>query len=142
MTVEVLLSQRDRRVVTVPMNKTLKATVTLMRSENVDAVVITDICATEGEAVFGVLTRQDVIDALADYGLAAFAKPVSKLKTGNLVYCDVKLPVSRLIAMMQERAARYAVVMDHDSLVGLVNVSDILFSGYAAFAPAYGSGVN
>lgn len=140
MIVEALLRQRDRRVVTVSMNKTLKAAATLMRSENVDAVVITDYCATEGEAVFGVLTRQDITKALADHGLEAFDRPVSKLRTTSLVYCDVKQPVPKLISMMQERAARHAVVMDRDSLVGLIDASDILFSENAATDPVYSAG--
>jgi CBS domain-containing protein len=142
MIVEALLHHHHRRVVTVPMDKTLKATVALMRSQNVDAVVIMDFCATEGEAVFGVLTRQDVINAVADHGLEAFAMPVSKLRTSSPVYCDVKQGLSQLVGMMRERSARHAIVMDRDCVAGLIDASDILFSGHSENAAAHGSGMH
>jgi CBS domain-containing protein len=129
MTVEALLHQRERRLVTVPINKTLKATDALMRSQDVDAVVITDFCATEGEAVLGVVTRQDVADALTGQGITKASKSIAKLKTNSLVYCDVKEPLPDLIGMMRKHSAHYAVVMDHHSVVGLIGASEVLSSG-------------
>ena len=135
-TIEGLLRQRARRVVTVRRDKTLQATVALMRQEDVDAVVIADFCATEGEGVWGVLTRQNVIEAVADRGLAAFAAPVGSLKTGGSVYCDVGHPIDDLVDRMRQRAARHAVVMDHDSVIGVIEASEILFSRHAKPLPS------
>jgi signal-transduction protein with cAMP-binding, CBS, and nucleotidyltransferase domain len=140
MNIEALLRQRERQVVRVPMNKTLKATDLLMRSKNVDAVVVTDFCATEGEAVLGVVTRQDVDDAMANQDTASFSRPIAKLKTDKLVYCDVKEPLPDLAGMMLKRAAHFAVVMDHHSVVGLIDASEILSSEPLMTGSAYSSG--
>lgn len=135
MRVEAMLRHRGARLVSVPMGESLRSTVALMRSEQVDAVVVTDRCATEGEAVLGLLTRGDVIDALADHGLAAFAMPVAKLAGGRLVMCDVGETVPGLIATMRERGAGHALVMDREQAVGLIDVSDILFFWQAMAGP-------
>ena len=131
-TVEALLRQRPRQVVTVPMDKTLQATVTLMRQKDVDAVVIVDFCATEGEGVWGVLSRQNVIDALADRGLAAFTAPIGSLKTSGPAYCEVKQSLDELVNAMRQRGARHAVVMDRDMVVGVIDACEILLSRHPA----------
>ncbi|MCF3946782.1 CBS domain-containing protein [Acidiphilium sp. AL] len=134
MIVETMLRHRGPRIVSLSMDKTLQAAVTLMRAEQVDAVVVIDRCATEGEAVLGVLTRQDVTDAVADHGAAAFAMPVAKLIKGRLVVCDIGEELPTLIEMMRERAAQHALVMDREQAIGLIDVSDILFFGQGTAA--------
>ena len=135
MIVEAMLHHRGPRIVSVPMNKSLQGTVALMRAEQVDAVVVFDRCATEGEAVLGLLTRQDIIDALADHGIAAFTMPVAKLIKGPFVICDIGEDLPSLISTMRERAAHHALVMDREQAIGLIDVSDILFFGQPAATP-------
>jgi signal-transduction protein with cAMP-binding, CBS, and nucleotidyltransferase domain len=121
------------RIVTVPMTNSLQSAMTLMRTERVDAVLVIDRCATEGEVVLGLLTRRAVCDALADHGVAALAMKVADL---GLVVCDVREALPALIMRMRERAAHHAVVMDREQAIGVIDVSDILFFSAADGAPS------
>lgn len=116
--------------------KTLQVAVDLMRAEATDAILVTDHCATEGQAVFGLLTREHVIDAIATYGMAAFAMPVFKFAKGRLVVCDKGELLSDVVALMKQRSAFHALVMDREQAIGLVAVSDILFFNHGAMAAA------
>lgn len=129
MTVETVLRLRGARIISVGMDRSLQAAVALMREEDVDALVVIDRCATEGDSVLGLLTRQDVTDAVADHGMDAFALPVGRLIKGRLVMCDVAEELPELISAMRERSAQYALVMDREQAIGLIGASDILFFG-------------
>jgi CBS domain-containing protein len=136
MSLTAILHSRTLRVVTVPMTHSLQSAMTLMRTERVDAVPVVDRCATEGEVVLGLLTRRAVCDALADHGAAALTMKVADLIGDGLVVCDVREALPALITRMRERAAHYAVVMDREQAIGVIDVSDILFFGAADDAPS------
>ncbi|HEY1858004.1 CBS domain-containing protein [Acidocella sp.] len=131
MSLTAILHARPARVVTVPMTHSLQAAMALMRKERVDAVLVNDRCATEGEVVLGLLTRRAVFDAITDHGPAALSMKVADLMDGGLVFCDIDEGLPALIARMRERAAHHVVVMDREQAIGVIDVSDILF-----FSPA------
>jgi CBS domain-containing protein len=132
MSLKAMLHSRAPRVVTVPMTNSLQATITLMRTQRLDAVAVIDRCATEGEAVLGLLTRQAVFDALADHGIAALGMQVADLVGSGLVLCDIDEALPALIARMREQAAHHALVMDREQAIGVIDVSDILFFSHQA----------
>lgn len=115
----------------VHMTKPLQTAVDLMRADATDAVVVTDHCATEGEAVFGLLTRQDVDDALAAHGAAALRMPIGKVAKGRFVVCDKGSLLADVISMMERNAAPHTLVMDREQLVGLLAGPDIVAFAHA-----------
>ncbi len=68
MKIETILTQIAPSRVSMHMEKPLRAALKLMETEGVEVLVVTDHCATEGEAVLGLLIRSDAEEAVAARG--------------------------------------------------------------------------
>ncbi len=126
MNVEAILSHLGVRLVSASMAVSLQKAVELMRAENVDVLLVTDDCATEGRAVFGLLTTETVVDAVAAHGIGAYAMPISRFSGGRLVVCDFRDELTAVISMMERQSVRHVLAMDREQAVGLMSIADIL----------------
>lgn len=126
MRVEDLLMSKGTRLITVRMNEPLRTAVHLLRRENIGALVVKDVCGTEGEVVVGMLSERDVIRALAERDAAALAAPVSSYMTRGVIACSPRDEVAQVRALMDRHHIRHVPVLDEHVLVGLLSIRDIV----------------
>ncbi len=79
-----------------------------------------DSCATEGDVILGVLSERDILQAIVDYGTAAFSMPVSVLMTRDVISCQSDDIVDHALELMNEHHIRHLPVLHGEALVGVI----------------------
>jgi CBS domain-containing protein len=121
-----ILRTKDTRIITVRMAETVATAAMLMKREDIGALVVKDVCRTEGNVVIGVFTERDVARAVAEHGPAAMSKTISALLTRPLVSCRPDDTIEHAAALMVEHQVRLLPVLDEHTLIGVISVSDIV----------------
>ena len=78
-----VLRLKGTRIITIRMRESVAMAVTLMSRENVHALVVKDVCRTEGNVVVGIVSERDVARGLAAHGVAVLNLPVSSFLIGS-----------------------------------------------------------
>ncbi|MBU6419791.1 MAG: CBS domain-containing protein [Proteobacteria bacterium] len=120
MKIEAILAQIPVRRVCMNMEMPLRAAMKLMEKEKVEALVVTDHCATEGEAVLGLLALEDAKAAVAARGPSILDARISRFVSDRYVVCDKGEMLPDAVKMIEGRAASHMLVMDRDAMIGLV----------------------
>src|SRR3978361_1834688 len=83
-----ILRKKNTRIATVRMNETVSIAAQLLRASNISALVVKDVCRTEGNVAVGMLTRRDVVCAIAEHGAGGVNLKVSTLiSVQELISC-------------------------------------------------------
>jgi len=123
---DILRKKKSTRILTVRLRETLATAVTLMKRENVSALVVKDVCRTEGNVVVGIFSERDVARALAAHGAAALGMPVSSSLGRPLVHCALRDTVDHVLRLMDEHQVRLLPVLEDHALVGVISISDVI----------------
>ncbi|HYD64629.1 CBS domain-containing protein [Azospirillum sp.] len=126
MKVEEILRTKGTRINMVRVNETVETALKLMRRENIGALVVKDVCRTEGNTIVGVISERDVVRGLVDSGPAILQQPVSALMSRNPITCRPSDPVRHVLQLMDEHAIRHVPVLDGFTLVGVISVRDLI----------------
>ena len=126
MKVEHILRKKGTRIVTVRMNETVEVAARLLRKDNIGALVVKDVCRTEGNTVVGMFSERDVVRALADHGPAALKMRVSALMSRGVVSCSSRDSLDRVLELMDRHHVRHLPVLDEHTLVGVVSIRDVI----------------
>ena len=126
MTVAEILSRKRTRIATVRMNETVATAARLLRAEAVGALVVTDVCDTEGHVAAGMFSERDVVHAVADHGAAGLALKVGALiSVQRLVSCRSADSLDHVRGLMADHHIRHLPVIDDHTLVGVISMRDV-----------------
>jgi CBS domain-containing protein len=126
MNVETILRDKPARVVTIRLPETVATAATLMKREEVGALIVKDVCRSEGNVVAGVFTLKDVADAVATHGAAALGMTVGALLKPGAPSCAPHESVERVMRRMAERGVSVLpVIDDRHALMGTLSIGDI-----------------
>lgn len=127
-----ILNRKNTRIATVRMNETVGTAARLLRDENISALVVKDVCRTEGNVAVGMFTERDVVRAVAEHGPAGLNMKVSALiSVQNLVSCHSTDSLSYVRELMNDNHIRHLPVIDNHTLVGVISMRDI--NAWASF---------
>jgi len=126
MKVKELLLKKGTRIVSVHMNETVERAARMLRQENIGALVIKDVCNTEGDTVVGMFSERDFLKAMVDRGPAVLRLPISRLMTPNVISCSSHDRVSRAIELFNKHQIRHLPVIDDHTLIGVISIRDIV----------------
>lgn len=126
MKVEDILRNKGTRINMVRVHETVETALALLKAENIGALVVKDVCRTEGNTVVGIISERDVVRGLVDRGPAVLKQPVSTLMTRNPITCAPSDPMERVLTLMDEHSIRHIPVLDGFTLVGVVSVRDLI----------------
>jgi CBS domain-containing protein len=121
-----ILRAKDTRIITVRMGETLEVAAMLMNRENVGALVVKDVCRTEGNVVVGVFSERDLARAIATYRDVALRMPVSRFLGHPLVACGEHDSIDHVARVMTERQVRLLPVLHEHTLIGVISISDVV----------------
>ncbi|HEY4205068.1 MAG TPA: CBS domain-containing protein [Xanthobacteraceae bacterium] len=143
MRVEDILRTKNTRIATVRMNETVAIAAQLMRAGNISALVVKDVCRTEGNVAVGMFSERDVVRAIASHGAAGVDLKVSSLiSVQELVSCRSTDTLEHVRHLMNKNHIRHVPVIDDTTLIGVVSIRDISTAfetsalGAAELAPA------
>ncbi len=121
-----ILRRKDTRIITIRLRESVAIAVTLMNRENVQALVVKDVCRTEGNVVVGVFSERDVARGLAAHGAAILNLPVSSFLNRPLVSCAANDTIDTVLRLMDEHQVRLLPVLEDHTLIGVISVSDVV----------------
>jgi CBS domain-containing protein len=135
-----ILRLKDTRIITVRLRETVGMAVTLMKREDVSALVVKDVCRTEGNVVVGVFSGRDVARGAAAHGAAVLNMPVSAFLNRPLVSCVADDSIDAVLQLMDEHQVRLLPVLQNHTLIGVISIGDII--RHLVQTPALGSRVD
>lgn len=126
MRVEDVLRSKNHRIVTVRTGETVETAAKLMKAENIGALVVKDVCRTEGNTVVGMFSERDIVRAMLEHGGKVMQMKVSDLMSRNLITCAPTDSLHHVLKLMQDNHIRHVPVLEGFTLVGLVGVRDFI----------------
>ena len=121
-----ILNRKSTRIATVRMNETVATAARLLRNDNVGALVVKDVCRTEGNVAVGMFSERDVVRAVSEHGQAGLAMPVSALiSVQKLVSCQSTDSIEHVRELMIDNHIRHVPVIDDHTLIGVISMRDI-----------------
>ncbi len=121
MTVQRILNEKGRDVVTCGAGAALAEIVDTLTRHRIGAVVI-----TEGEEIKGIVSERDVVVALARHGAAALDQPAESCMTENVTTCTRSESIHELMQMMTAGRFRHIPVLEDGRLAGIVSIGDVV----------------
>lgn len=122
MNVESILKTKGRHVATIVPDAAVSDAVRKLHDMGIGALVV----STDARRVDGILSERDIVHALAERGATALSLRVSELMTRRVVTCAPDKTIAELMAEMTRRRIRHLPVVEHDRLVGLVSIGDVV----------------
>jgi CBS domain-containing protein len=126
MKVEQLLRKKGTRIISVRMDESVETAARMLRHENVGAVVVKDVCGTEGDVVVGMFSERDFLRAMVDRGPSVLKLPVSALMSREVVSCSPRDDLGRVNELLNRNQIRHLPVIDDHTLIGLISMRDII----------------
>lgn len=121
-----ILRGKDTRIITVRLREPLEVAARLMKSENISALVVKDVCRTEGDVVVGMFSERDIARAVVDHGAAALQMRVEQLMSKEILSCSLEDDLRHVVSLMVKHNIRHLPVLSDHVLVGVVSARDIL----------------
>jgi CBS domain-containing protein len=121
MTIAAILREKGDEVVHVSPQTSLRELVDILTERRIGAVPVID-----GNAVVGVMSERDVIQALQRLGAAALDRPVREMMTAPAISVDPTTTLLAGLSLMTQRRIRHLPVMDDGRLVGFVSIGDLV----------------
>ena len=122
-----ILADKNRQLVSIAPETSIRRAVALMSAERVGALVVQD-----GDLrLLGIVSEPGIIDGLARWGDELLGMRVCEIM---VVHCPTVSPQDTVIVAMRtmtERRARHLPVMSDARVVGLISVGDVLKSRLA-----------
>jgi CBS domain-containing protein len=121
-----ILRKKSTRIATVRMNETVGIAAQLLRAGNISALVVKDVCRTEGNTAVGMFSERDVVRAVAEHGAAGINMKVSSLiSVQQLISCNSNDTLEHVRYLMNKNHIRHVPVIDEHTLIGVVSIRDI-----------------
>ena len=121
-----ILKTKGTRIISIRLRESVAAAAKLMVTENIGAVVVTDVVLTEGSTVVGMISERDLMRGLVASGQDIMKMPVEKLMTRNLISCEPNDDLADVMEKMDRYGIRHLPVLDEHTLVGVLSVRDVI----------------
>ena len=122
MTVQAILGQKGRQVVTMGPKQTLREVCETLALHKIGAVVLIDAHG----GIVGIVSERDVVRALAAEGGKALDEPVEAYMSSKVVTCSETETTDRVLERMTTGRFRHMPVVRSDRLIGLISIGDVV----------------
>jgi CBS domain-containing protein len=122
MTIAAILKHKGYDVASVRPEMTVAEVTRLLAGRRIGAVVVQDA----SEALLGILSERDIVGALAANGARALEMTAGQLMTRAIKSASPHTTVDQAMSMMTAGRFRHLPVIEHDSLLGIVSIGDVV----------------
>jgi len=120
MTVEKILRDKGRTVVTASASTPLGELAKILAEHRIGVVVISE----DGRALQGIVSERDIVWAMAEFGADAGEMPASAVMTPKVYVCHPVDTCDEILRIMTEKRIRHMPVVIDGRLNGLVSLGD------------------
>jgi CBS domain-containing protein len=122
MIVKDILASKTGNVATVEPTVDLIAVAKLLAKRRIGAVLVLGA----DYRIVGILSERDIVRAVAEHGPQALNRPVSQIMTRDVKTCCNDDSIRDLMGRMTVGKFRHLPVVEHDKLVGIVSIGDVM----------------
>jgi CBS domain-containing protein len=122
MTVNAILAEKGRNVVTVDPGANLADAAKLLAEKRIGAAPVLGA----DRRLIGIISERDIVQALAARGADALAETVSQTMTRRVATCNEGEAICNIMERMTEGKFRHVPVLDQGRLVGIVSIGDVV----------------
>jgi CBS domain-containing protein len=122
MTIASILKQKGHEVAHVEPNATIAEVTHVLHRRRIGAVVV----CSERMDLLGILSERDIVAALAEHGASALDLHAEQLMTHHVTTAMPRTSVAEAMSMMTSGRFRHLPIMEHNRLVGLVSIGDVV----------------
>ncbi len=122
MKVRDVLSIKGNNVVSVAADATVRATLRLFAQKMIGCVTVTD---ASGQTI-GLVSERDICNAIAEAGESSVSAPVQDVMRKQFVNCSSDDYLGKVMALMTEKRTRHVLVMDGETVTGIVSIGDVV----------------
>lgn len=117
-----ILKTKGGNVQTVAPIATVADLVRTLASKRIGAVLVTDAAGR----LMGIVSERDVVRSLAEHGATTLEMTAAQLMTADVQTATLQTSVAEAMEMMTDGRFRHVPVVEHDRLVGLVSIGDVV----------------
>ena len=117
-----ILSQKGGLVFTVTPGTTLDQIAHQLSTRRIGSVLV----MAESDKVAGIVSERDIVRAMASHGAGARALEAREVMTRDVTTCHPDDSIEQVMEMMTQGRFRHLPVVDHDELIGLISIGDVV----------------
>jgi CBS domain-containing protein len=117
----VLKGKRQNRVLSIAPDQTVFEALELMAQHDIGALLV---CA--GDHLLGILSERDYARKCALLGHTSKETRVAEIMTSPVLSITLRHTVDECLALMTEHRFRHLPVVEHDKVVGLISIGDLV----------------
>jgi CBS domain-containing protein len=121
MNVARLLATKSKSIITTRPEQTIREALALLAKHNIGALVVVN----EAGRPVGIISERDIVRNLA-MNEAIFSQPVDTVMTKNVITGVPQDDLKSVANTMTEKRIRHLPVMDHNDLIGIVSIGDVV----------------
>jgi CBS domain-containing protein len=121
-TVAAILKHKGYQVTVVDPTVTIARVVEVLAKHRIGAVLVVD----SAEQLLGIVSERDIVRCLAANGARTLEMTAGQLMTRALQVAHPTTTVAEAMAKMTVGRFRHMPVMEHDALVGLISIGDVV----------------
>lgn len=122
MTVQHILAEKGRDVLTILPERTLADAARLLADRRIGAVVV----ANADQTLVGILSERDIVRAMARTGGEALQHAVRQHMTAEVVTCTASMLIVEVMEVMTRGKFRHLPVVEGGRLTGIVSIGDVV----------------
>jgi CBS domain-containing protein len=121
-TVAAILKHKGYQVSTVDPNALVSEISQVLSDRRIGAVLVMD----SAEQMLGIVSERDIVRSLAANGARTLEMTAGQLMTRMVHVAHPDTTVDQAMQMMTKGRFRHLPVLDHDTLVGLISIGDVV----------------
>ena len=121
MTVEQIVNEKGRDVVTIAPDALLAEVVGTLAERRIGAVLV-----IEGSAIRGIVSERDIVRMLAKHGGDALGRSAAECMTARVVTCAPADTINDVMQKMTSGRFRHLPVVEDGKLAGIVSIGDVV----------------
>lgn len=124
MTIACILKHKQSGIVSVSPQTPIVDVATLLSERHIGAVLVRE---ADG-ALAGIVSERDIVHGLARDGAGTLDRTAAQMMTRAVQTATPQTSVEEAMAMMTAGRFRHLPILDHDRLVGIVSIGDVVKS--------------
>ena len=121
-TVAAILKHKGYQVSTVDPNALVPEIAQVLCERRIGAVLVLD----NTEQMLGIVSERDIVRSLAANGVRTMEMTAGQLMTRTVQVAHPDTTVDQAMQIMTKGRFRHLPVMDHDTLIGLISIGDVV----------------
>lgn len=121
-TVAAILKHKGYQVSTIDPTASVSAVAALLAERRIGAVLVMD----RAEQMLGIVSERDIVRCLAANGARTLEMTAGQLMTRAVQVAHPDTTVDEAMQMMTAGRFRHLPVLDHDMLIGLISIGDVV----------------